>query len=100
MPYLIYALDHDGMEQTRETIREAHRNHLKSQGAKLLASGALLSEDKKSVIGGISLLDTDDKIEAARFAHEDPYAKAGLRKETLVLYWRKRWWNGEFLEIN
>ena len=66
-------------------------------GNKLLASGALLAEDGKTVIGGISLIDTDDRLEAERFANDDPYAKAGVRKETLILKWRQRWWNGDFL---
>ena len=97
MPYLIYALDHDNMDEVREKIRDEHRAHLKSVGKKLLASGALLGEDEKTVIGGISLLDTEDYEEARQFAFHDPYEKAGIRKETNLLKWRKRWWEGEFL---
>lgn len=98
MPYLIYALDYENMETTREMIRDNHRNHLRSVGKKLLASGALLAEDGKTVIGGMSLLDTDNYDEAKIFAFDDPYEKAGIRKETKILKWRKRWWEGEFLE--
>ncbi len=97
MPYLIYALDFKNKAKQREKIREAHRTHLRSMGKKLLASGALLDDDGQTVIGGISLIDTDDFAEAQKFAYDDPYAKAGIRKETQVLKWRKRWWEGEFL---
>src|SRR4051812_36198561 len=97
MPYLIYAFDHDGMDTTREMIRDDHRTHLRSVGKKLLASGALLDEDGKTVIGGMSLLDTDNYDEAARFALDDPYQQAGIRKETKIIKWRRRWWEGEFL---
>ena len=45
MPYLIYAIDFDGIEEKREAIREAHRTHLRAAGKKLLASGALLNGD-------------------------------------------------------
>ncbi len=38
-------------------------------------------------IGGISLIDTEDRTEAEKFAYNDPYAKAGIRKETLILKW-------------
>ena len=68
MAYLIYAIDHEGMHNNREEIREAHRNHLRSIGIKLLASGALLAEDGQTVLGGISLVDTDDYADAERFA--------------------------------
>ncbi|MDF1678858.1 MAG: YciI family protein [Legionellaceae bacterium] len=98
MPYLIYAHDFDGMELKREQIREAHRKHLRSIGDKLLASGALLDDDGITVIGGISLIDTEDRAEAEKFAYEDPYETAGIRKETLILKWRQRWWDGKFLK--
>jgi uncharacterized protein YciI len=97
MPYLIYAIDLPDMEQKRESVRQAHRDFLQSYGAKILASGALLDEDGKTIIGGISLLDTNNRAEAERFADNDPYAKAGIRAQTCIHNWRKRWWNGLFL---
>jgi uncharacterized protein YciI len=97
MPYLIYARDSEGMDMQREQIRDAHREHLRSIGDKLLTSGALIDEDGITVIGGLSLIDTDDRLEAEKFAYNDPYEKAGIRKETLILKWRQRWLNGVFL---
>jgi uncharacterized protein YciI len=95
--FLIYAIDFDGMNEQREALREAHRAHLRAQGSKLLASGALLAEDSRTVIGGMSLLDTDSLEEAERFARDDPYARAGIRKAAQVVRRRQRWLNGKFL---
>ncbi len=100
MPYLIYAIDHVGQEETRELLRKAHRVHLRSAGKYLLASGALLSDDKLTIIGGVSLLDTESRDEAELFANSDPYSKAGIRREINILYWRKRWWDGNFNSDN
>jgi uncharacterized protein YciI len=97
MAYLIYAIDHPNRSEARENIREEHRKHLRSVGKKLLASGALLDDDGQTVIGGISLLDTDNYEEAKKFAIEDPYEKAGIRKKLKIIKWRKRWWDGCFL---
>lgn len=97
MPFLIYALDKPGMHTAREKAREAHRQHLRDQGRHILAAGALLDDDGATVIGGITLLDTEDRAVAERFAYEDPYEKAGIRKQTHVLRWRQRWWSGKFL---
>lgn len=97
MPYLVYARDWEGMEAQREQVRTAHRDYLRSMGEKLLASGALLDEDGVTVIGGMSLIDADNRSEAEKFADNDPYAKVGIRKETLIVKWRKRWWDGDFL---
>lgn len=98
MAYLIYAVDHDGMDSVRGSLRGKHREHLKSIGEKLLESGALLDESGENVIGGISIIDTDNQTEAEAFAVEDPYSVAGIRKETKVIRWRRRWINGEFQE--
>ena len=97
MPYLIYAIDHDGMDKIREELRHEHREHLGSAGKKLLGSGALLDDDGVKIIGGLSILDTSDKQEAQFFADSDPYSIAGIRKETTIVKWRRRWLDGEFL---
>ena len=94
MPYLIYVIDHPGMEQKREAVREAHRDFLKSYGVKVLASGALLDDEGKTIIGGVSLFDTKNRAEAEQFAYDDPYATAGIRAQIKIHRWRKRWWNG------
>lgn len=91
MPYLIFAMDYINKNYIRENYRNDHRKYLKSFGNKILASGALLAEDKETVIGGITLLDTEDKSEAKKFEKNDPYAKAGLRQRAEIIYWRKRW---------
>ena len=96
MAFLIYAYDHEGMDKKRESIRQAHREHLSSVGNKLIASGALLDDDK-TIVGGISLLNVNSREEAEKFANEDPYVKAGIRKTTKIIMWRKRWFEGEFL---
>lgn len=98
MAYLIYARDFEGMDLKREEVREAHREHLRSMGDRLLASGALLDDEGKKIIGGVSLIDTEDRIEAEKFAYEDPYEKAGIRRKTVIIKWRKKWWSGKFLK--
>jgi uncharacterized protein len=96
MPYLTICLDHPGMEVEREAAREAHRAHLASVGDRLISAGALLDDDGVTIIGGATLLDTEDEDEARRFESEDPYAKAGIRRSVQVLQWRLRWWQGAF----
>jgi len=97
MPLLIYALDRPDMDDAREAVRDAHRRHLSAAGNQVLSAGALLDDDRKTVIGGVTLLDTEDRSAAERFAADDPYAIAGIRTETRVIPWRRRWWAGAFL---
>ncbi|WP_299155085.1 YciI family protein [uncultured Tateyamaria sp.] len=90
------AYDHPEKDLEREGVRHAHRDYLRSFGTRLIASGALLDQDAKTIIGGASLLDTDDFAEAQRFEAEDPYAKAGIRAHVQITQWRLRWWLGSF----
>ncbi len=96
MPYLIIAHDYENCSEIREKLRQEHRDHLRSVGKKLLASGAIL-DNEKNVIGGMSILDTENFKEAKEFADNDPYSKNNIRKTVEILNWRKRWWEGEFL---
>ena len=96
MPFLILAYDHEGKDSEREEVRQAHRDYLSSFGSRLLASGALLDDSGQAIIGGASLIDTDDRAEAVRFEADDPYARAGIRAQVEIIPWRLRWWVGEF----
>lgn len=96
MPFLIFAEDHEGKEIERESVRAAHRAHLALAGKKLLASGAIFGSDGKTIVGGASLLDTEDEDEARRFEREDPYAQAGILAKVTIVPWRLRWWCGKF----
>ena len=97
MPYLIQARDDLDKTDLRETLRDEHRAHPATQGEKILASGAILADDGKTIVGGMTIFDTDDRAEAEHFAATDPYAIAGLHLNTMIVRWRRRWWDGEFL---
>ncbi len=97
MPFLIIAYDHPDMDKQREAVRQAHRDDLAAPRKRLLTSGAFRDESETQIIGGASLLDTDDRDEAVRFEADDPYAKAGIRGRVEIIQWRLRWWLGEFI---
>ena len=97
MPYLIQTRDHIEINDRRETLRNEHRAHLADYGNLILASGAILADDGETIVGGMTILDTDDRAEAENFAASDPYATAGLHAHTMIVKWRKRWWDGGFL---
>ena len=96
MPFLIIAYDHEGKDEQSERVRQLHRDYLAAYGKKLLSSGALLDETGTKIIGGASLIDTDDRLEAIRFEADDPYAHEGIRAHVEIIQWRLRWWVGQF----
>jgi len=53
-----------------------------------MESGAILANDKSTVIGGLTLLETESRREAEKFAFDDPFEQAGIRRKTTILRWR------------
>ena len=96
MTFLVLVTDRPGMEDKREIARPEHRAYLSGFGSKLLVSGALMADDNKTIVGGASLIDVAAYEDAQAFAHNDPYALAGIRDRVDILRWRLRWWVGAF----
>ena len=97
MPYAIQTVDKPGTAALRAAKRPEHLEYLTARKNKLLAAGALLSDDGNDAKGGLIIVDTDDRAEAERFINEDPFTKAGLFEKITVTRWRKAFFNGERL---
>lgn len=83
MLFAIMAYDKDEGGAIRATTRQAHLDYLTSAGARLKLAGPLKADDGKPV-GSLIVLDAAG-IEAVRiFAHNDPYAQAGLFRQVEI----------------
>ena len=96
MPYAIIATDDPGKEALRRQHRQAHVQHLASNAHRLLAAGALLSEEGNPT-GSLIVVDTESRAEAEAFLAADPYASEGLFVTVQVVRWRKGFFNYENL---
>ncbi len=97
MPYAILTQDRPDSAQIRAAARPAHLEYLTKNKEKLLAAGALISDDGTGGSGGILIIDTEERKEAERFIAEDPFTKAGLFEKVTVTRWRKAFFNKERL---
>ena len=77
----------DGLE-LRMKVRETHLEYLRSVGDRLMTAGPILSDDGKTPIGSLLIVEADSLEDARAFAADDPYAKAGLFRESTVWPWR------------
>lgn len=78
MLFAIMAYDKDDGGAIRATTRQAHLDYLTSAGDRLKLAGPLRGDDDDKPVGSLIVLDAAG-IEAVRiFAHNDPYAQAGL----------------------
>ena len=97
MPYAIITKDKPNSLALRERVRAEHLEYLTLHQARLLAAGAQTDDEGAGGYGGVILLDTEDRAEAERFIHEDPFAKAGLFDMIQVTRWRKGFFDGRRL---
>ena len=96
MPYVIQLKDKPGASDLRTKTRDAHLAYLKANQDKLLAAGALIDDDGTGGVGGLLILDTDDRAVAQAFIDNDPFAKAGLFASVTVTRWRKAFFDREY----
>jgi uncharacterized protein len=80
MNFVVYCLDHHGMEERRSEHRDAHRAHLQNTSIRRLIAGPLTEPDGTTICGNFSVYEGDD-IEALReYVLRDPYNEAGIWK--------------------
>jgi uncharacterized protein YciI len=97
MPFAIITRDKPGAAATRDALRPAHLEYLVARQHLLLLGGGLLGEDDKAV-GGLIVLDTEDRATAERFLAQDPFSVGGLFESTEVIRWRRTFFDGRRLK--
>src|SRR5258708_32173053 len=78
MPYMIRTKDKPGHASLRAEMRAEHLKYLEAHKDKLLATGALLSDDGKDATGGLLIVDVEGRKAAEDFIANDPFTTAGL----------------------
>ena len=87
MLFALIAKDKPNSGEIRAVNRPRHLEYLKASSESVRLAGPLLDENDLP-IGALIILEASDLEEAKRWAADDPYARAGLFHETLVLPWK------------
>jgi hypothetical protein len=93
VPYAILTTDKPDSGALRAKMREEHLKYLDANAHRLLAAGALISDDGTGGSGGILIVDTDLRQEAEDFIAGDPFTRAGLFAQVKVTRWRKAYFD-------
>ncbi|MGC3983631.1 MAG: YciI family protein [Pseudorhodoferax sp.] len=88
MPFAILFFDKPGAEALRAELKPAHLDYLNAHEDALLAGGAVLDEEGRA-IGGLLVVDAQDRAAAERFIGGDPFRQGGLFASVRVLPWRQ-----------
>jgi len=95
MLYILYNEDRPDGLAIREATREAHLAYLERHKDRLVLGGGLLSEDGKTRLGSVFILNVPDRKAAEAFSAGEPFRKAGLFKTTKITRMRRGQWHPE-----
>jgi uncharacterized protein YciI len=78
MLFFVYRIDKPGVSELRQRTRPAHLEWTATLGSRVVYAGPTLSDDGKTMIGSLWILEAADLVDAARTMDEDPYQKVDL----------------------
>jgi hypothetical protein len=93
--YILYNEDQPDGQVIRAATREAHLAYLERHKDKLVLGGGLLSEDGKTRVGSVFIINVPDRKSAEAFSSEEPFRKAGLFRTTKITRMRRGQWHPE-----
>jgi uncharacterized protein YciI len=96
MPFAIIAYDAPGSNELRTQLRQVHVDYLTERKGVLLAAGAIL-DDAGAPIGGLLIVDTDDRSVAEDLSAGDPFTSGGVFGDVRIVPWRKSFFAFESL---
>jgi len=97
LPYAVITTDKPGSLELRNSLRDAHLAYLDANKGRLLAAGAMISDEGTGGYGGVIIVDTDERAEAEQFIAKDPFTLGGLFAGVTVVRWRKAFFDGKRL---
>ena len=96
MPWMIVSDDAPEGARLRadKALMDAQWAYELSIKDKILCAGSLRTDDGKTPIGGLLILDVDTRAEAMAIFNADPATKAGLRTNVTVKRWNRAIFGG------
>jgi uncharacterized protein YciI len=91
MIFAILLLDRPGVAELRTKVRPEHRDYLAKLADKMAFSGPLTSEDGKTAVGSLLVMDFPSKADAQAWLSEEPFTKAGVYEKPIIHAFTNMW---------
>ncbi|MFH9609166.1 YciI family protein [Streptomyces sp. NPDC017448] len=85
MPFYVYAHDQPEVANQLQELCEEHWSYMDRFDGRLILRGPTVSDDGEEHTGSVHVVDLVERAEAERFAREEPFWKAGLYRDLLVV---------------
>jgi hypothetical protein len=90
MLFVIFCIDRPGSADARAATMPAHIDYLATNPIRNVMSGPLTSDDGKSVIGSLYLVEASSRAEVEEFQKNDPLVAADIWETMEVRAFNKR----------
>ena len=87
MEYFIYCRNKPDVDGLRAEHQEAHWSFMDQYDDRMIARGPTLNEDRSAPTGSVHIVDLESEAEAMAFAHDEPYARAGVFGDIIIRRW-------------
>ena len=91
MLYAFHLLDKPGALAQRQAIRPEHKAYLATKAEQIAFAGPLLSDDGKTMVGSLLVIDFESREEAQRWLGAEPFTRAGIYASTTIYAFQNLW---------
>jgi uncharacterized protein len=88
MLYALICIDKPGASALRAEVRPRHLAYIESRVSEVKVAGPFVSEDGKTMLGSLIVVEAADLDAAREFSALDPYTQAGVFASVDIRPWR------------
>jgi len=91
MIFAILLIDRPGTAELRIQVRPEHRAYLGKLADKMAFAGPLTSEDGKTTVGSLLVMDFPSKVDVEAWLSNEPFTKAGVYEKPAIHAFSNMW---------
>jgi uncharacterized protein YciI len=91
MIFAILLIDRPGTAELRIQVRPEHRAYLGKLADKMAFAGPLTSEDGKTTVGSLLVMDFPSKADVEAWLSNEPFTKAGVYEKPIIHAFSNMW---------
>jgi uncharacterized protein len=99
MLWAVYCIDNADTEALRAEHLVVHRKYLDEWNTRIFFSGPLQSDDAKTSLGSLFILNVKDRAEAELYANSEPFNKNGVYKSVTIHRMRKGRYSPNLVDV-
>ncbi|MFJ4066178.1 YciI family protein [Pseudomonas sp. NPDC089996] len=89
MPYVISFFDDPDVFEKKKELRAVHLEYVSANAGKIIASGGFFPDEDDFPVGGLIILDVENRQQAVEYIENDPFFVHRVFSDYKVDRWKK-----------